>query len=308
MDEAIQTLSDQVARTFDLVCNRLDSESSIQNDNHEEVLAKQEEAQAAFGAAVSQIEAAAIAREEASKNAAIAREEASKNAAIALQEATIARLEASEKTAIALQEATIARVEASEKAVIARVEASEKAAIAREEARAKAAIAREEARDISVDRSFRQSDEIWASRHLDLTERVERSRIETALHNKAGHADASKERTRLYNGAFGKINNLERNIFEIQKVRDGDKELLRSSIATPFKDIVLGLKTLQNVDPQLQELEDSWNTFLQDTSNTVDTFIETSPTKSRGWSRAPSRAGSNTASPARSRGHSPVKV
>ena len=145
-------------------------------------------------------------------------------------------------------EATIARVEASEKAVIARVEASEKAAIAREEARAKAAIAREEARDISVDRSFRQSDEIWASRHLDLTERVERSRIETALHNKAGHADASKERTRLYNGAFGKIHNLERNIFEIQKVRDGDKELLRSSIATPLKDIVLGLKN-QNVDP-----------------------------------------------------------
>ena len=91
-------------------------------------------------------------------------------------------------------------------------------------------------------------------------------------------------------------------------MRDGDKELLRSSIATPFKDIVLGLKTLQNVDPQLQELEDSWNTFLQDTSNTVDTFIETSPTKSRGWSRAPSRAGSNTASPACSRGHSPVKV
>ena len=39
MDEAIRTLSDQVARTFDLVCNRLDSESSIQNDNHEEVLA-----------------------------------------------------------------------------------------------------------------------------------------------------------------------------------------------------------------------------------------------------------------------------
>ena len=60
-------------------------------------------------------------------------------------------------------EATIARVEASEKAVIARVEASEKAAIAREEAGAKAAIAREEARDISVDRSFRQSDTIWAS-------------------------------------------------------------------------------------------------------------------------------------------------
>ena len=134
MDEAIQTLSDQVARTFDLVCNRLDSESSIQNDNHEEVLAKQEELRAAFGAAVSQIQETAIAREEASKNAAIAREEASKNAAIALQEATIAR-----------------------------VEASEKAAIAREEAGAKAAIAREEARDISVDRSFRQSDTIWAS-------------------------------------------------------------------------------------------------------------------------------------------------
>ena len=202
-------------------------------------------------------------------------------------------------------------VEASEKAVIARVEASEKAAIAREEAGAKAAIAREEARDISVDRSFRQSDTIWASRHLDLTERVERSRIETALHNKAGHADASKERTRLYNGAFGKINNLERNIFEIQKVRDGDKELLRSSIATPLKDIVLELKN-QNVDPQLQDLdgleEDPWTTFLQDTWNTVDTFNEPSPTKSRGWSRDPSRAGSNTASPARSRGHSPVKV
>ena len=145
MDEAIQTLGGQVASTFDLVCNRLNSESSIQNDNHEEVLAKQEEVRAAFGAAVSQIQATAIAREEASKNAAIAREEASKNAAIALQEATIAR------------------VEASEKAVIARVEASEKAAIAREEARAKAAIAREEARDISVDRSFRQSDTIWAS-------------------------------------------------------------------------------------------------------------------------------------------------
>ena len=197
---------------------------------------------------MSQIEAAAIAREEASKNAAIAREEASKNAAIALQEATIARLEASEKTAIALQEATIARVEASEKAAIAREEASEKAAIAREEAREKAAIAREEARDISVDRSFRQSDEIRASRHLDLIECVERSRIETALHNKAGHADASKERTRLYDGAFGKIRNLERNIFEIQKVRDWDKEQLRSSIATPLKDIVLGLKN-QNVDP-----------------------------------------------------------
>lgn len=134
MDEAIQTLGGQVASTFDLVCNRLNSESSIQNDNHEEVLAKQEELRAAFGAAVSQIEAAAIACEEASKNAAIAREEASKNAAIALQEATIAR-----------------------------VEASEKAAIAREEAGAKAAIAREEARDISVDRSFRQSDTIWAS-------------------------------------------------------------------------------------------------------------------------------------------------
>jgi len=346
MDEAIQTLGDQVASTFDLVGNRLDSESSIQNDNHEEVLAKQEEVRAAFGAAASQIEATAIAREEASKNAAIAREEASinskakKNAAIArektaiaLQEATIARVEASEKAAIAreeasekaaiaLQEATIARVEASEKAAIAREEAREKAAIAREEARekaaiareeagAKAAIAREEARDISVDRSFRQSDEIWASRHLDLIERVERSRIETALHNEAGHADASKERTRLYNGAFGKIRNLERNIFEIQKVRDGDKELLRSSIATPLKDIVLELKN-QNVDPQLQDLdgleEDPWTTFLQDTWNTVDTFNEPSPTKSRGWSRDPSRAGSNTASPARSRGHSPVKV
>ena len=306
MDEAIQTLSDQIARTFDLVCNRLDSESSIQNDNHEEVLAKQEEVRAAFGAAASQIEATAIAREEASKNAAIAREEASINSK-AKKNAAIAR----EKTAIALQEATIARVEASEKAAIAREEAREKAAIAREEAGAKAAIAREEARDISVDRSFRQSDTIWASRHLDLTERVERSRIETALHNKAGHADASKERTRLYNGAFGKINNLERNIFEIQKVRDGDKELLRSSIATPLKDIVLELKN-QNVDPQLQDLdgleEDPWTTFLQDTWNTVDTFNEPSPTKSRGWSRAPSRAGSNTASPARSRGHSPVKV
>ena len=264
MDEAIQTLSDQVARTFDLVCNRLDSESSIQNDNHEEVLAKQEEVRAAFGAAASQIEATAIAREEASEKAAIAREEA-----------------------------------------------REKAAIAREEAGAKAAIAREEARDISVDRSFRQSDEIWASRHLDLIERVERSRIETALHNEAGHADASKERTRLYNGAFGKIRNLERNIFEIQKVRDWDKEQLRSSIATPLKDIVLELKN-QNVDPQLQDLdgleEDPWTTFLQDTWNTVDTFNEPSPTKSRGWSRDPSRAGSNTASPARSRGHSPVKV
>ena len=97
MDKAIQTLSEQVASIFDsLHGNSLDSEASINNSNHEDVLA-------AFGSAVSQIDAASIAREEARENAAIAREQA-----------VIARVEASESAAIAREQAAIARVEASE--------------------------------------------------------------------------------------------------------------------------------------------------------------------------------------------------
>ena len=96
MDKAIQTLSEQVASIFGSLGNSLDSEASINNSNHEDVLA-------AFGSAVSQIDAASIAREEARENAAIAREQA-----------VIARVEASESAAIAREQAAIARVEASE--------------------------------------------------------------------------------------------------------------------------------------------------------------------------------------------------
>ena len=48
-------------------------------------------------------------------------------------------------------------------------------------------------------------------------------------------------------------------------MRDGDKKLLRSNIATPFKDLVAGLKN-QNVDPQMQDH------LLQDTWDSVDAF------------------------------------
>ena len=96
IDAAIQALSEQIASTFDALGSRLDSKASINNDNQEAVLA-------AIKSAVSEIDAASIAREEARENAAIAREQA-----------VIARVEASESAAIAREQAAIARVEASE--------------------------------------------------------------------------------------------------------------------------------------------------------------------------------------------------
>ena len=318
MDAAIQALSEQIASTFNALGSRLDSEASIKNDNHEAVLA-------AIKSAVSQIDAASIARErafidrvEASESAAIAREAAR----YAGEQAAIARVEASETAAIA-------REEASGQAVIARVEASERAAIAREVARDRTAITREDAASNSVDTSFNQLETIWTNRHRDLADHFERTRIERALQNEACHADASVERKQIANETLGAIHCLQRKVetrkvevdslavkvYELQTVRDGDKELQRSNIAKPFKDLVDVLKT-QNMDPQLQgdRLE-----RLKDTWDSVHAFIETSPEKSRGWSSNPSRAGSSAASGAasdagsdtarsrgQSRGHSPV--
>ena len=329
MDAAIQALSEQIASTFNALGSRLDSEASIKNDNHEAVLA-------AIKSAVSQIDAASIARErafidrvEASESAAIDREAAR----YAGEQAAIARVEASIQAAIARVEASetaaIAREEASGQAVIARVEASERAAIAREVARDRTAITREDAASNSVDTSFNQLETIWTNRHRDLADHFERTRIERALQNEACHADASVERKQIANETLGAIHCLQRKVetrkvevdslavkvYELQTVRDGDKELQRSNIAKPFKDLVDVLKT-QNMDPQLQgdRLE-----RLKDTWDSVHAFIETSPEKSRGWSSNPSRAGSSAASGAasdagsdtarsrgQSRGHSPV--
>ena len=61
MDAAIQALSEQIASTFDALGSRLDSKASINNGNHEAVLA-------AIKSAVSQIDAASIAREQYSLN------------------------------------------------------------------------------------------------------------------------------------------------------------------------------------------------------------------------------------------------
>ena len=307
MDAAIQALSEQIASTFNALGSRLDSEASIKNDNHEAVLA-------AIKSAVSEIDAASIARE----RAFIDRVEASESAAIAREAARYAG-----------EQAAIARVEASGQAAIARVEASERAAIAREEARDRTAITREDAASNSVDTSFNQLETIWTNRHRDLADHFERTRIERALQNEACHADASVERKQIANETLGAIHCLQRKVetrkvevdslavkvYELQTVRDGDKELQRSNIAKPFKDLVDVLKT-QNMDPQLQgdRLE-----RLKDTWDSVHAFIETSPEKSRGWSSNPSRAGSSAASGAasdagsdtarsrgQSRGHSPV--
>ena len=296
MDAAIQALSEQIASTFNALGSRLDSEASINNGNQEAVLA-------AFKSAVSEIDAASIARER----------------------AVIDRVEASESADIAREAARYA----GEQAVIARVEASERAAIAREVARDRTAITREDAASNSVDTSFNQLETIWTNRHRDLADHFERTRIERALQNEACHADASVERKQIANETLGAIHCLQRKVetrkvevdslavkvYELQTVRDGDKELQRSNIAKPFKDLVDVLKT-QNMDPQLQgdRLE-----RLKDTWDSVHAFIETSPEKSRGWSSNPSRAGSSAASGAasdagsdtarsrgQSRGHSPV--
>ena len=194
IDAAIQALSEQIASTFDALGSRLDSKASINNDNQEAVLA-------AIKSAVSEIDAASIAREEARENAAIAREQA-----------VIARVEASESAAIAREaarcageQAAIARVEASIQAAIARVEASEAVAIAREAARDRTAITREDAASNSVDTSFNQLETIWTNRHRDLADHFERTRIERALQNEACHADASVERNLIANKTLGAI-------------------------------------------------------------------------------------------------------
>ena len=183
IDAAIQALSEQIASTFDALGSRLDSKASINNDNQEAVLA-------AIKSAVSQIDAASIAREQ----AVIARVEASESAAIAREAARCAG-----------EQAAIARVEASIQAAIARVEASEAVAIAREAARDRTAITREDAASNSVDTSFNQLETIWTNRHRDLADHFERTRIERALQNEACHADASVERNLIANKTLGAI-------------------------------------------------------------------------------------------------------